>query len=45
MLSHATARDWLIPYADGMLAADERRRIVLDLAPRAETVVRAHPGK
>src|SRR5947209_2372987 len=27
MLSHATARDWLIPYADGMLAADERRRI------------------
>src|SRR5256885_8002009 len=27
MLSHATARDWLTPYADGMLAADERRRI------------------
>src|SRR5438132_11321365 len=27
MLSHATARDWLIPYADGMLAADERHRI------------------
>src|SRR5438270_3256743 len=27
MLSHATARDWLIPYADGMLAADERRRV------------------
>ena len=27
MLSHATARDWLIPYADGMLAADERARI------------------
>src|SRR2546429_1057881 len=27
VLSHATARDWLIPYADGMLAADERRRI------------------
>ena len=27
MLSHATARDWLIPYADGMLATDERRRI------------------
>jgi len=27
MLSHATARDWLFPYADGMLAADERRRI------------------
>jgi len=27
MLSHATARDWLIPYADGMLASDERRRI------------------
>ena len=23
MLSHATTRDWLIPYADGMLAADE----------------------
>ena len=27
MLSHTTARDWLIPYADGMLATDERRRI------------------
>lgn len=27
MLSHATTRDWLIPYADGMLAADECRRI------------------
>jgi hypothetical protein len=27
MLSHATTREWLIPYADGMLAADERRRI------------------
>ncbi|HEX3629849.1 MAG TPA: DUF5667 domain-containing protein [Candidatus Dormibacteraeota bacterium] len=27
MLSHATTRDWLIPYADGMLAADEQRRI------------------
>jgi hypothetical protein len=27
MLSHATARDWLIPYADGMMAADERRRV------------------
>jgi hypothetical protein len=27
MLSHTTTRDWLIPYADGMLAADERRRI------------------
>ena len=27
MLSHATTRDWLIPYADGMLAVDERRRI------------------
>lgn len=27
MLSHATARDWLIPYADGMLASDERRRV------------------
>src|SRR5256886_6760465 len=27
MLSHATARDWLIPYADGLLPAEERRRI------------------
>ena len=27
MLSHTTTRDWLIPYADGMLAAEERRRI------------------
>ncbi len=27
MLSHATAREWLIPYADGMLSADERLRI------------------
>jgi hypothetical protein len=27
MLSHATAHDWLIPYADGMLAADERQRV------------------
>jgi hypothetical protein len=27
MLSHATARDWLIPYADGMLAQDERAPI------------------
>lgn len=27
MLSHATARDWLIPYADGMLAAEERKRV------------------
>jgi hypothetical protein len=27
MLSHATTRDWLIPYADGMLAADEGHRI------------------
>src|SRR6202171_288436 len=32
MLSHATARDWLIPYADGMLAADEGRRIEGHLA-------------
>ena len=32
MLSHATTRDWLIPYADGMLAADERRRIDAHLA-------------
>ncbi|MEO6797325.1 MAG: DUF5667 domain-containing protein [Candidatus Dormibacter sp.] len=27
MLSHTTAREWLIPYADGMLSADERERI------------------
>ena len=27
MLSHATAQEWLIPYTDGMLSADERRRI------------------
>ncbi len=27
MLSHTTAREWLIPYADGMLSADERHRI------------------
>lgn len=27
MLSHATAREWLIPYADGMLASDERKRV------------------
>src|SRR5438105_780416 len=27
LLSHATTRDWLIPYADGMLAVDERGRI------------------
>jgi hypothetical protein len=27
MLSHTTARDWLILYADGMLASDERRRL------------------
>src|SRR5207249_10247469 len=27
MLSHATPRDWPIPYADGMLAVDERGRI------------------
>src|SRR3989442_8074365 len=26
MLSHATTRDWLIPYADGMVAMDGRRR-------------------
>lgn len=32
VLSHATTRDWLIPYADGMLAADERRRIDAHLA-------------
>ncbi|HEY0492077.1 MAG TPA: DUF5667 domain-containing protein [Candidatus Dormibacteraeota bacterium] len=27
MLSHATAQDWLIPYADGMLSNEERQRI------------------
>jgi Domain of unknown function (DUF5667)/Putative zinc-finger len=27
MLSHATAREWLIPYADGMLSTDEHDRI------------------
>jgi Domain of unknown function (DUF5667)/Putative zinc-finger len=27
MLSHATAREWLIPYADGMLSTDEHHRI------------------
>lgn len=27
MLSHATTREWLIPYADGTLASDECRRI------------------
>src|SRR2546426_5520325 len=27
MLSHATTRDWVIPYADGMHAMDERSRI------------------
>jgi len=27
MLSHATAREWLIPYADGMLSTDEHGRI------------------
>ena len=32
MLSHATARDWLIPYADGMLAQDERGPIDAHLA-------------
>ncbi len=32
MLSHTTTRDWLIPYADGMLAADERRRIDTHIA-------------
>ncbi|MDQ6710857.1 MAG: DUF5667 domain-containing protein [Candidatus Dormibacteraeota bacterium] len=26
-MSHATAREWLIPYTDGMLSADERLRI------------------
>jgi len=32
VLSHATARDWLIPYADGMLAHDERGPIDAHLA-------------
>ena len=32
MLSHATTTDWLIPYADGMLATDERRRIDAHIA-------------
>src|SRR6202165_2647692 len=36
MLSHATTRDWLIPYADGMLAADERRRIDSHIATCAD---------
>lgn len=27
LLSHATAQEWLIPYADGMLSSDERLRI------------------
>ena len=27
MLSHATAQEWLIPYADGMLSNEERLRI------------------
>ena len=36
MLSHATTRDWLIPYADGMLAADERRRIDSHIAGCAD---------
>ncbi|HVH65137.1 MAG TPA: DUF5667 domain-containing protein [Candidatus Acidoferrum sp.] len=31
-MSHATTRDWLIPYADGMLAADERSRVDTHLA-------------
>jgi len=36
MLSHTTTRDWLIPYADGMLAADERRRIDSHIAGCAD---------
>ena len=36
MLSHTTTRDWLIPYADGMLAADERHRIDSHIAGCAE---------
>jgi len=36
MLSHTTTRDWLIPYADGMLAADERRRIDSHIATCAD---------
>jgi hypothetical protein len=35
-LSHTTTRDWLIPYADGMLAADERRRIDSHIATCAD---------
>jgi hypothetical protein len=35
-LSHTTTRDWLIPYADGMLAADERRRIDSHIAGCAD---------
>lgn len=27
MLSHTTAEEWLIPYADGMLSSEERQRI------------------
>src|SRR6202165_2522407 len=36
MLSHTPTRDWLIPYADGMLAADERRRIDSHIATCAD---------
>src|ERR1700694_28455 len=36
MLSHTTTRDWLIPYADGMLAAAERRRIDSHIAGCAD---------
>lgn len=42
MLSHATTRDWLIPYADGMLAADERRRIDRHIAGCASCAAELH---
>lgn len=42
MLSHATARDWLIPYADGMLAADERRRVNAHIAGCATCAAELH---
>src|ERR1700694_1394765 len=36
MLRQTTTRDWLIPYADEMLAADERRRIDSHIATCAD---------
>jgi hypothetical protein len=42
MLSHATTRDWLIPYADGMLASDERRRIDGHIAGCAACAAELH---